>query len=171
VAILWRFLYFQAGTVNTLLGYAGIPAVPWLTTPTTALLSIILIGIWRAAPYFMVTFTAGLQAIPEEYYEAGRIDGTNGLSQFWYLTLPLLRPTILLVVVMSVIVALKVFAVPQIMTNGGPAGATEVVPLLIYKTAFEFFKMGRASAMSIFLFLVMMVFAVIQIRLFSGADE
>jgi ABC-type sugar transport system permease subunit len=171
VAILWRFLYFRLGMVNTLLGYLGIPAVPWLTTPKTALLSIILIGIWRAAPYFMVIFTAGLQAIPEEYYEAGKIDGTNAWTEFWHLTLPLLRPTILLVVVMSVIVALKVFAVPQLMTNGGPAGATEVVPLRIYKTAFEFFDMGKASAMSMFLFAVMMIFSVIQIRLFSEANE
>jgi ABC-type sugar transport system permease subunit len=171
VAVLWRFLYFRLGMVNTLLGYLGIPAVPWLTTPKTALLSIILIGIWRAAPYFMVIFTAGLQAIPEEYYEAGKIDGTNAWTEFWHLTLPLLRPTILLVVVMSVIVALKVFAVPQLMTNGGPAGATEVVPLRIYKTAFEFFDMGKASAMSMFLFAVMMIFSVIQIRLFSEANE
>jgi len=171
VAVLWRFLYFRLGMVNTLLGYLGIPAVPWLTTPVTALLSVILIGIWRASPYFMVIFTAGLQAIPEEYYEAGRIDGTNAWTEFWYITLPLLKPTILLVVVMSVIVALKVFAVPQLMTNGGPAGATEVVPLRIYKTAFEFFDMGKASAMSMFLFAVMMIFSIIQIRLFSEAGD
>lgn len=171
VAILWRFLYYQHGLVNTVLELFHLPPVAWLTTPTTALISIILIGIWRASPYFMVIFTAGLQAIPEEYYEAGRIDGTNRLTQFWYLTLPLLRPTILLVIVMSVIVALKVFAVPQLMTGGGPAGATEVVPLRIYKTAFEFLRMGEASAMSMFLFAVMMIFSVIQIRIFSEAGE
>ena len=172
VAVLWRFLYyFPSGMVNTFLGMVGIPPVPWLTTPNTALLSIILIAIWRASPYFMVIFTAGLQAIPETYYEAGKIDGTNAWTEFWYITLPLLRPTFLLVVVMSVIVALKVFAVPQLMTNGGPAGATNVVPLQIYKTGFEFFRMGKASAMSMFLFAVMMVFSIIQIRLFSAAGE
>ncbi len=171
VAILWRFLYYQHGLVNTVLGLFHIPEVPWLTTPVTALISIILIGIWRAAPYFMVIFTAGLQAIPEEYYEAGQIDGTNRLTQFWHLTLPLLRPTILLVAVMSVIVALKVFAVPQLMTGGGPAGATEVVPLRIYKTAFEFLRMGEASAMSMFLFAVMMIFSAFQIRIFSETGE
>jgi len=171
VAVLWRFLYFHEGMVNSLLGYFSIQAVPWLTTPRTALISIILIGIWRASPYFMVIFTAGLQAIPEEFYEAGRIDGTNAWSEFWYITLPTLRPIVLLVIVMSVVVALKVFAVPQLMTNGGPAGATEVIPLHIYKTAFEFFKMGRASAMSIFLFLVMMIFSVIQVRIFSEAGK
>jgi multiple sugar transport system permease protein len=83
----------------------------------------------------------------------------------------MLRPTFLLVMVMSVIVALKVFAVPQLMTNGGPAGATNVIPLQIYKTAFEFFRMGQASAMSMFLFAVMMIFSIIQIRLFSEEGE
>jgi ABC-type sugar transport system permease subunit len=170
VAILWRFLYFKAGMVNTLLSYLNLPQVPWLTTPKTALLSLILIGIWRASPYFMVIFTAGLQAIPTTYYEAGRIDGTNAWSEFWHITLPLLKPIILLVIVMAVITALTVFAVPQLMTDGGPAGATEVIPLHIYKTGFEFFKMGEASAMSVILFVIMMVFSLIQIRLFSEKD-
>ena len=167
VAVLWRFLYFEAGMVNTILSYVNIPRVPWLTTPTTAMISLVHIGIWRASPYFMVIFTAGLQAIPITYYEAGRIDGTNAWTEFWHITLPILKPIILLVIVMSVITALKVFAVPQLMTEGGPAGATEVIPLHIYKTGFEFFKMGRASAMSIVLFTIMMIFSLIQIRLFS----
>jgi multiple sugar transport system permease protein len=168
VAVLWRFLYYYpSGMVNTMLGYLGIDAIPWLTTPRNAMISIILIAIWRAAPYFMVVFTAGLQSIPDSIYEAGRIDGTNAWTEFRFLTLPMLRPTFLLVMVMSVIVALKVFAVPQLMTNGGPAGATNVIPLQIYKTAFEFFRMGQASAMSMFLFAVMMIFSIIQIRLFS----
>jgi len=172
VAVLWRFLYYYpSGLVNTLLGMIGISPIPWLTTPNNALLSIILIAIWRASPYFMVIFTAGLQAIPTTYYEAGKIDGTNAWTEFRYITLPLLRPTILLVVVMSVVVALKVFAVPQIMTNGGPAGGTNVIPLQIYKTGFEFLRMGKASAMSMFLFAVMMVFSIFQIRLFSSDDE
>jgi ABC-type sugar transport system permease subunit len=167
VAILWRFLFFEAGMVNTMLGYVNLPSVPWLTTPKTAILSLILIGIWRASPYFMVIFTAGLQSIPSTYYEAGRMDGTNAWTEFWYITLPLLKPVILLSIVMAVITALKVFAIPQLMTEGGPAGATEVIPLLIYKTGFEFFKMGRASAMSIILLAIMMVFSLVQIRLFS----
>jgi multiple sugar transport system permease protein len=85
--------------------------------------------------------------------------------------LPLLKPTILLVMVMSVIVAMKVFAVPLIMTGGGPADATRVLPLFIYQTAFEFFKMGRAAAMSVFLFAAVMIFTIFQIRLFSRGEE
>ena len=84
--------------------------------------AVILIGIWRATPYYMVIFLAGLQAIPAEYYEAAEIDGAGSWASFWHITLPLLRPTTLLVMVMNVIVAMKVFAVPLIMTGGGPCG-------------------------------------------------
>jgi len=95
VAILWRFQYFEAGVANTLLGYVNLPSVPWLTTPKTAILSLILIGIWRASPYFMVIFTAGLQSILSTYYKAGKMDGTNAWTEFRYITLPLLKPLVL----------------------------------------------------------------------------
>ena len=89
---------------------------------------------------------------------------------FWYITLPLLKPTTLLVVVMNVIVAMKVFAVPLIMTGGGPGDATRVLPLFIYQTAFEFFDMGRAAAMSVFLFVGVMAFSFIQVRMFTRGE-
>ncbi len=170
-AVVWMFMYQQDGVVNTIIGWFGVDPVPWLRSSAWALWAVIIIGIWRATPYYMVIFLAGLQAIPEEYYEAAQIDGANGWAQFRHITLPLLQPTTMLVVVMSVIVALKVFAVPLIMTGGGPADATRVLPLFIYQTAFEFFKMGRAAAMSVFLFIAMMIFTVFQIRLFSRGEE
>ncbi|MCL4488648.1 MAG: sugar ABC transporter permease [Chloroflexi bacterium] len=170
-AVVWTFMYQQDGVVNTILGWFGVDPIPWLRSSAWALWAVIIIGIWRATPYYMVIFLAGLQAIPEEYYEAAQIDGANAWQQFRGITLPLLQPTTMLVVVMSVIVALKVFAVPMIMTGGGPADATRVLPLFIYQTAFEFFKMGRAAAMSVFLFIAMMVFTIFQIRLFSRGEE
>lgn len=170
-AVVWTFMYQQDGVVNTIIGWFGVDPIPWLRSSAWALWAIIIIGIWRATPYYMVIFLAGLQAIPGEYYEAAQIDGASGWAQFRYITLPLLKPTTLLVMVMSVIVALKVFAVPLIMTNGGPADSTRVLPLLIYQTAFEFFKMGRAAAMSVFLFAGVMVFTIFQIRLFSRGEE
>jgi multiple sugar transport system permease protein len=170
-AVVWTFMYQQDGVVNTIIGWFGVDPIPWLRSSAWALWAIIIIGIWRATPYYMVIFLAGLQAIPEEYYEAAQIDGANGWHQFRHITLPLLQPTTMLVVVMSVIVALKVFAVPMIMTGGGPADATRVLPLFIYQTAFEFFRMGRAAAMSVFLFVAMMIFTIFQIRLFSRGEE
>ncbi len=170
-AVVWTFMYHQDGVVNTILGWFGVDPIPWLRSSTWALWAIILIGIWRATPYYMVIFLAGLQAIPHEFYEAAQIDGASPWGQFRHITLPLLKPTTLLVMVMSVIVAMKVFAVPLIMTGGGPADATRVLPLFIYQTAFEFFKMGRAAAMSVFLFAAVMVFTLFQIRLFSRGEQ
>ena len=170
-AVVWTFMYHQDGVVNTILGWFGIDPIAWLRSSASALWAVILIGIWRATPYYMVIFLAGLQAIPQRYYEAAQIDGANSWTQFRHITLPLLKPTTLLVMVMSVIVAMKVFAVPLIMPGGGPADATRVLPLFIYQTAFEFFKMGRAAAMSVFLFAAVMLFTLFQIRLFSRGED
>ena len=170
-AVVWTFMYHQDGVVNTILGWFNIDPIPWLRSSRWALWAVIIIGIWRATPYYMVIFLAGLQAIPKEYYEAAQIDGADGWLQFRHITLPLLKPTTLLVMVMSVIVAMKVFAVPMIMTGGGPADSTRVLPLFIYQTAFEFFKMGRAAAMSVFLFAAVMVFTLFQIKLFSRGED
>jgi ABC-type sugar transport system permease subunit len=170
-AVVWTFMYHQDGVVNTILGWFGLDPIPWLRSSRWALWSVIIIGIWRATPYYMVIFLAGLQAIPQEYYDAAQIDGADAWGQFRHITLPLLKPTTLLVMVMSVIVSMKVFAVPLIMTGGGPADSTRVLPLFIYQTAFEFFKMGRAAAMSVFLFAAVMIFTVFQIRLFSRGED
>jgi len=170
-AVVWTFMYHQDGVVNTILGWFSLDPIPWLRSSKWALWAIIIIGIWRATPYYMVIFLAGLQAIPHEFYEAAQIDGASPWRRFRHITLPLLKPTTLLVMVMSVIVAMKVFAVPLIMTGGGPADSTRVLPLFIYQTAFEFFKMGRAAAMSVFLFAAVMLFTLFQIRLFSRGEE
>ena len=171
MAVVWTFMYQQDGVLNTALGWFGIDPIPWLRSSSSALPAVILIGIWRATPYYMVIFLAGLQAIPTEYYEAAEIDGASRWAMFRDITLPLLKPTTLLVMVMTVIVAMKVFAVPMIMTGGGPADSTRVLPLFIYQTAFEFFDMGRASAMSVFLFVAVMLFSVAQIRIFTRGED
>ena len=171
MAVVWTFMYQQDGVINTILGWFGIEPIAWLRSSASALWAVILIGIWRATPYYMVIFLAGLQAIPADYYDAARMDGAGRWASFWHITLPLLKPTTLLVVVMNVIVAMKVFAVPLIMTGGGPADATRVLPLFIYQTAFEFFDMGRAAAMSVFLFVGVMLFSFIQVRLFTRGED
>ncbi len=171
MAVVWTFMYQQDGVINTILGWFGIDPIAWLRSSASALWAVILIGIWRATPYYMVIFLAGLQAIPADYYDAAKIDGAGAWASFWNITLPLLKPTTLLVVVMNVIVAMKVFAVPLIMTNGGPADATRVLPLFIYQTAFEFFDMGRAAAMSVFLFVAVMLFSFVQVRMFTRGEE
>jgi multiple sugar transport system permease protein len=171
MAVVWTFMYQHDGVVNTILYWFGIDPIAWLRSSSWALWAVILIGIWRATPYYMVIFLAGLQAIPTDYYDAAKIDGASTWQTFRHITLPLLKPTTLLVIVMNVIVAMKVFMVPLIMTNGGPGDATRVLPLFIYQTAFEFFDMGRAAAMSVFLFVAVMLFSFIQVRIFSRGED
>jgi multiple sugar transport system permease protein len=171
MAVVWTFMYQQDGVINTILGWFDIDPVPWLRSSATSLWAVIVIGIWRATPYYMVIFLAGLQAIPKDYYDAAEIDGAGTWACFRHITLPLLKPTTLLVVVMNVIVAMKVFAVPLIMTGGGPADSTRVLPLFIYQTAFEFFDMGKAAAMSVFLFVGVMLFSFVQVRMFTRGEE
>ncbi|MBN1314897.1 MAG: sugar ABC transporter permease [Anaerolineales bacterium] len=168
VAVLWKYLYHPYGVVNAILHAVGLPAIDWLSNSAYAMPALIAIGIWRGTPYFMVIFLAGLQAIPKAYYEAAEIDGATGWKAFIHITLPLLRPTTVLVMVMSVIIGIMVFINPIIVTNfGGPAGATRVLPLYIFQTGFEFFKMGLASAASIILFAIVMSFTLVRFQLFG----
>ncbi|MCC7106341.1 MAG: sugar ABC transporter permease, partial [Chloroflexi bacterium] len=133
--------------------------------------ALILVAIWRTVPYFMIIVLAGLQAIPRDYYEAAALDGANRWQTFRHITLPLLRPTLVLMVVISVLMAMKVFINPLVMTGGGPSGASRVLPLLIYETGFQYFKMGLASAMSVFLFVGVMIFTLVQFRLFRHSTD
>jgi multiple sugar transport system permease protein len=168
VALVWKFMYHPLGLINTLLRGFGVIQLNWLTDAQLAMPSLLIPGIWRGTPYFMIIFLAGLEAIPEQYYEAARIDGATGWKAFRHVTLPLLKNTTILVVVMSMIIGLKVFINPMVMTGGGPAGATRVLPLLIYQTGFEFFKMGYASAMSMLMFGAIMVLTFLQFKIFKA---
>lgn len=170
-AIVWKFLFHPLGLVNALLGNVGFDRIDWLTRLDTAMLALIIAGIWRTVPYFMVIYLAGLKGVPPDYYEAAALDGANAWQQFRYITLPLLQPTIALVVVVSVILTLRHFINPMLMTGGGPAGATRVLPLLIYETGFQFGKMGLASAMSMVFLVIVMVFTIFQLRLFRQMSQ
>ena len=165
-ATIWRFMFHPYGLLNIGLQLLGLPAINWLADTTAIMPGFILAAEWRFAPYFMILYLAGLQNIPEEYYEAAAIDGAAGFQRFRFITLPLLRPTVLLVVVVSIILMSKVFTNVLIISGGGPDGATRVLSLFIYQTGFQFFKMGLATAASIFLLLGTMAFTLIQLRLF-----
>jgi ABC-type sugar transport system permease subunit len=170
LAIIWTLLYHPFGPINSVIlaPFTGSETIPWLNSRQYALLAVIIMAIWRATGYYGVIFLAGLQNIPNEYYEAARIDGANGWQLFTYITFPLLRPTTLFVVVVSIINALRHFDAIWIMTGGGPGDATTVLSVLIYETGWIGFNMGRASAMSVILFLIALGFTVVQLRLFRN---
>ncbi|MGB2824638.1 MAG: sugar ABC transporter permease [Phycisphaerae bacterium] len=137
--------------------------------PQTALAAIALVGVWQASGYNMLLFLAGLNDIPQEYYDAARVDGAGRLQEFRYVTVPLLRNTLIFVTVMLIIGSFQVFTQAYIMTSGGPQRSTEVLALQVFKNAFSYAgQMGYASAMAWLLFAVLFVFIMIQVRVFRS---
>jgi multiple sugar transport system permease protein len=165
-AVVWRFMFHPYGLMNVGLGTLGIPPVNWLLDTKAVIPGIIFASEWRFVPFFMILYLTGLQNIPPEYYEAASLDGASKWQTFRFITLPLLKPTMLLVIVVSIITMSKVFTLALVLTEGGPNGATRVVPMFIYENGFQYFKMGRASAASIFLLLALMVVTLAQLRIF-----
>ena len=163
VSVVWiTLLDPQAGILNYVLTQLGLPEVNWLGDPATAMPSIVIIAIWKGLGFQMVIWLAGLQAIPEELYEAASIDGASGSQRFRFVTLPLLAPTTFFLTVTGIIGSFQVFSPVYVITNGGPRGATDVVVYRIYLRAFEAFDMGYAAAQSWVLFLVIFVVTVAQ---------
>ncbi len=155
IAVVWKWLLSdQYGVLNRGLERAGLESVPWLTSPDTALVSLMLIGIWMVVGYQMVVFQAGLAAIPRDWYDAARVDGAGPWQRFRHVTLPGLRHTLFFVLVTSVIGSFQVFGLVYVMTEGGPLGATDVAVYHIYREAWEFLQFGNAAAMSWMLFAV-----------------
>ncbi|MFO1144384.1 MAG: sugar ABC transporter permease [Amaricoccus sp.] len=167
VALTWKLLFNFQGPLNDLVATFGGKPVPWLTNSTWAPWALIIMSWWHAVSYYMIIFLAGLLAIPRDVYEAAEMDGARGLAMLRNITLPMMRPTIALAVVLSTVNGLKTFAFQQIMTDGGPAGATQILTLLIYKTSFSYLDMGRASAYSTVLFLGILAISLAQIWLLS----
>jgi multiple sugar transport system permease protein len=171
VCLVWRFLLHPYGLVNQILQPLGFGRIDWLTSASTAMPAIIMVTVWRFAPYFMVIFLAALLALPEDYYEAAELDGAGVIRRFIHITLPLLMPTIFFVVVVSALLCARIFLMPYLITGGGPGNATRVLSMLIYETGFSYLKMGQAAAISVVLFTIMMVFTALQIRLFARSEQ
>ncbi len=172
VSVIWiTLLDPKAGIVNYLLQSIGLPEVNWLGDPASAMPSLVLITIWKGAGFQMIIWLAGLQAIPQELYEAAAIDGANPWQSFWGLTLPLLKPTTFFLLITGVIGSFQVFSSVYVITGGGPRGATDVAVHRIYLRAFESFDMGYASALAWVLFAVIFVFTVLQVVYMRRREE
>ncbi len=170
VGILWTWLYnAQFGLVNNLLHALRLDALilDWLGDTRIALWALVVVDIWKWYGFHMVIFLAGLQTIPNELYEAARIDGASRLNQLIHITLPLLQPVMLVNVTMALMGAFNVFDIPYVMTEGGPANSTIVMALHIYLRGFKFYRFGYAAAMSYVLLLLVTILAAIQIKLMS----
>jgi multiple sugar transport system permease protein len=166
VAIVWRYLYHtRYGLFNYGLGLLGIHPIDWLGDPHWAMPAIILMAVWKSFGYNMLIFIAGLQAIPEELYDAAEIDGAGAWRRFWSITLPMLSPTLVFVSVITMIGYFQLFAEPYVMTQGGPLRSTTSVVLLMYEEGFRWWRMGFAASVAFVLFIVILVATLLQFRL------
>jgi multiple sugar transport system permease protein len=162
-AMVWWWLYNpQFGLFNVLLRLVGIPDQPWLMSSRTALVSIIIFSIWKSLGYNMIIYLAGLQAIPAQFYEAATIDGAGAPARFWRISVPLLAPTTTFLLIYNSILAFQVFDQVFVLTGGGPAGATNVVVLEVYRQAFERYNFGYAAAEATVLFVLILGVTVLQ---------
>ena len=186
--IAWRALYKSNGLLNQLLQQLDAPTgllswllqqmgvdlqtgIPWLTSPKLVLWSVMVVTIWKGLGYYMVIYLAGLQSIDPQLYEAASIDGSDGWLKHWDITLPLMKPYLLLVAVISAISATKVFEEVYIMTQGGPVNSSKTVVYYLYEQGFQYLEMSYACAMGLVLFLIILVLSLLNLRLSSQSNQ
>lgn len=163
VTILWQQLYgFDTGLLNRLLVSIGLGKVGWLTDPNIAMPSIALMATWKNVGLYIVLFLVGLQTVPVQYYEAADIEGASKWQKFYKITLPMINPTIFMVVILSTIGGFSLFIEPYIMTGGGPLNSTISAVLYIYKQGFFYYHMGYSATLGLFFALIIMAVVVIQ---------
>lgn len=161
--IAWKWLYADNGLLNQLLRMISLPAIPWLTDPAWAIFSVMAVTVWKGLGYYMVIYLAGLQAIPQDLYEAAAIDGSDGIKKHWDITVPLMRPYLFLVAVISAISATKVFEEVYVMTRGGPNHASETIVYYLYNKAFGELEISYACTIGLVMFLLILVLSAIRL--------
>jgi multiple sugar transport system permease protein len=169
--IIWQIMLTPDGLMNGVLNIGGLPAQPWLTSEGLALYSIIAIATWKGISYWMIFIVGGLQNIAPEIYDAARIDGARAWQRLCYITVPLLRPTLLFVLVADVSINFLLFAPIFMLTQGGPADSTDVLMYEAYKSGFIFGDMGRAMAIIVVVVILLLVIVGLQFKLLSNRTE
>ncbi len=168
VPILWGFLLHPFGLVNVAIEGLGFAPIVWLRDKAAVIPGFILATDWRLVPLFAIVYLAGLQSISEDLYDAAKVDGATSIQRFRWVTLPLLRPVMLVVVVMATLFCAKSFTLAFVLTGGGPDNASLTLPLFIYRTGFEFFRLGYSSAAAMVLLVVMVIVTLINLRVFRS---
>jgi putative chitobiose transport system permease protein len=165
--IAWRWLYAETGLLNQLLAWLhwSKEGLPWLTSPSFALFSVMVVTVWKGLGYYMVIYLAGLQSIPGDLYEAAAIDGSDGWRKHWDITVPLMRPYLFLVAVISAISATKVFEEIYIMTQGGPRSSSKTLVYYVYERAFQDLEISYACTIGLVMFLMILVLSAIRLAL------
>lgn len=168
--IAWRWLYAENGLLNQFLTHIGFKdGIPWLTSPKWAIYSVMAVTVWKGLGYYMVIYLAGLQSIPSELYEAAAIDGSDGVKKHWDITVPLMKPYLFLVAVISAISATKVFEEVYIMTQGGPRNSSKTIVYYLYEQAFNNLEISYACTIGLVLFLGILGLSLLRIAI--GKDS
>jgi multiple sugar transport system permease protein len=168
MAVVWQFVFnTNNGLLNIMLGWIGIGPVPWLNDPKWAMLSLCTVSVWRSVPFATVILLAAMQGVPDNLYEAAKLDGAGEVRQFVSITVPLIRGAVSFVVVISIIHAFQAFDLVYVLTggNGGPETATYVLGIMLFQHAFGFLEFGYASALAWVIFAILLVLTVLQLRL------
>ncbi|HMN43243.1 MAG TPA: sugar ABC transporter permease [Povalibacter sp.] len=165
VAVVWRYIFHtRYGFLNYVLGFVGIDPIDWMGDPHWAMPAIVILAVWKNFGYNMIILLAALQSIPEDLYEAGRIDGASGWQLFRHVTLPGIAPVLLLVSILTMAGYFQLFAEPYVMTEGGPLQSTLSVLYFMYEEGFKWWNLGRASAVAFLLFVIMFAITLLQLR-------
>lgn len=168
-SIIFVWIYSKPGLLNYLLNQIGIPSdIDWLTNPGTVLPAIMMLNVWTTSGYFMVSFLAGLQSIPQSLYEAARIDGAGTWQQFWKITVPMVRPVTFFVLVMSLIGCFQVFDQIFVMSSGGPDNASTTMSYYVYQNAFRYFRFGLGAAAAVVLAIIILITTALQKKYFPS---
>jgi ABC-type sugar transport system permease subunit len=171
-AVLWTFMIHpEFGLFNHLLNALGFSSPNWLGDPKLALFTITLLELWRGIGFYVVTYVAAIVAVPDELYDAAMVDGATGLSRFFLITLPLIRPSLLFTLVMATIWNFQLFDSVYVLTRGAPANTTSTVVWYIYDNAFRYERMGRASTMAVILMAIILVLSLIELKYFHSDYE
>ncbi len=168
MAVVWQFVFnTNNGLLNIMLGWIGLGPVPWLNDPKWAMLSLCTVSVWRGVPFATVILLAAMQGVPDNLYEAAKLDGAGEIRQFVSITVPLIRAAVSFVVVISIIHAFQAFDLVYVLTggNGGPETATYVLGIMLFQHAFSFLEFGYASALAWVMFAILLVLTVLQLRI------
>ncbi len=167
MAVVWRFLFTDDGLLNVALGWIGIGAVPWLTDPDWALISLGIVTVWKSVPFATVILLAAMQGVPETLYEAAKIDGAGALRRFSAITVPLIRGPLSFVFIITIINSVQAFDQAYALTggNGGPETGTYLLGIMLFQNAFGFYEVGYASALAWVIFAILFLLTLVQLRM------
>ncbi len=166
ITILWQqLLGYDSGLINRFLTTIGLNRVGWLVNPDVAIYSIAIMATWKNVGLYVILFLVGLQTVPPQYYEAAKLEGATRWQQFYHITLPMINPTIFMVVILSTIGGFSLFIEPYIMTGGGPMNTTLSAVLYIYKQAFQYYNMGYSATLGFFYAIIIMTVVILQKKL------